>query len=98
MVGACAPLIGLFFVQKPMSLMSDGIGHLAFAGAAAGLPPQARDEIAKGGSFEASVAQDFTGIGRTTADTVARVLAGEVLKASVIYVPTKLITSANAAE
>jgi ribose transport system substrate-binding protein len=60
--------------------------------------PQARDEIAKGGSFEASVAQDFTGIGRTTADTVARVLAGEVLKASVIYVPTKLITSANAAE
>ncbi len=60
--------------------------------------PQAREEIAKGGSFEASVAQDFAGIGRTTADTVARVLGGEVLKASVIYVPTKLITSANAAE
>ena len=39
--------------------------------------PQARDAIATGGNFEASVAQDFAGIGATTADTVARVLAGE---------------------
>jgi ribose transport system substrate-binding protein len=60
--------------------------------------PQAREAIAAGGSFEASVAQDFAGIGRTTADTVARVLGGEVLKAGVIYVPTKLITSVNSAE
>lgn len=60
--------------------------------------PQAREAIAAGGSFEASVAQDFAGIGRTTADTVARVLGGEALKAGVIYVPTKLITSTNAAE
>jgi ribose transport system substrate-binding protein len=58
--------------------------------------PQARDEIAKGGNFEASVAQDFKGIGSTTADTVARVLAGETIKQHVIYVSTKLITSANA--
>ena len=36
-VGACAPLIGVFLVQKRMSLMGDGIGHLAFAGVAAGL-------------------------------------------------------------
>lgn len=57
--------------------------------------PQARDAIAAGGNFEASVAQDFAGIGRTTADTVARVLAGEVLRQSVVYVPTVLITSAN---
>lgn len=60
--------------------------------------PQAREAIATGGSFEASVAQDFQGIGSTTADAVARVLAGETLKQSVIYVPTKLITQANAAE
>lgn len=57
--------------------------------------PQAREAIAAGGNFEASVAQDFAGIGRTTADTVARVLGGEVLRANVIYVPTVLITSAN---
>jgi len=57
--------------------------------------PQARDAIAAGGNFEASVAQDFAGIGRTTADTVARVLAGETLRQNVVYVPTVLITSAN---
>ncbi len=60
--------------------------------------PQAREEIAKGGNFEASVAQDFKGIGSATADAVARVLAGETLKQHVIYVPTKLVTSANAKE
>lgn len=36
-VGACAPLIGAFLVQRRLSLMGDGIGHLAFAGVAAGL-------------------------------------------------------------
>ncbi|MDQ3640731.1 MAG: metal ABC transporter permease [Actinomycetota bacterium] len=36
-VGACAPLIGTFLVQKRLSLMGDGIGHMAFAGVAAGL-------------------------------------------------------------
>lgn len=60
--------------------------------------PQAREAIAAGGSFEASVAQDFTGIGRTAADVVTRVLAGEEIKQRVIYVPTKLVTTANAAE
>jgi len=57
--------------------------------------PQARDAIAAGGNFEASVAQDFAGIGRTTADTVARLLAGEPVVQKVIYVPTVLITTAN---
>lgn len=59
--------------------------------------PQAREAIAAGGNFEASVAQDFDGIGRTTADTVARLIAGETLVQRVIYVPTKLITAANVA-
>jgi ribose transport system substrate-binding protein len=58
--------------------------------------PQARDAIAKGTNFEASMAQDFKGIGRTTADAVKRYLGGEKIKQSVIYVPTKLITAANA--
>jgi zinc transport system permease protein len=35
-IGVCAPLIGSFLVQKRLSLMGDGIGHLAFAGVAAG--------------------------------------------------------------
>lgn len=36
-VGACAPLIGTFMVQRRLSLMGDGVGHVAFAGVAAGL-------------------------------------------------------------
>ncbi len=60
--------------------------------------PQARDAIAAGGNFEASIAQDFNGIGATAADVVARLIAGEELRENVIYVPTMLITSANASE
>ena len=36
-VGTTAPLIGTFLVQKQLSLLGDGIGHVAFAGVAAGL-------------------------------------------------------------
>lgn len=60
--------------------------------------PQARDAIAAAGSFEASVAQDFAGIGRATAEAVARHLAGEETLQRTIYVPTTLVTAANAAE
>lgn len=60
--------------------------------------PQAREAIAAGGNFEASVAQDFAGIGATTADAVARILKGDKVVSKVIYVPTKLITKLNAAE
>jgi ribose transport system substrate-binding protein len=60
--------------------------------------PQAREAIAKGGNFEASMAQDFKGIGATTADAVKRHLAGEQIKQGVIYVPTRLVTAANAKE
>jgi ribose transport system substrate-binding protein len=57
--------------------------------------PQAREAIAKGGNFEASMAQDFKGIGKAVADVVKRQLAGEKIKQTVIYVPTKLITLEN---
>lgn len=36
-VGLAAPLIGAFLVQRRMALLGDGIGHVAFAGVAAGL-------------------------------------------------------------
>jgi ribose transport system substrate-binding protein len=60
--------------------------------------PQAREAVAAGGNFEATIAQDFSGIGAAAADAVARLLAGEMLKASVTYVPTTFVTTANAAE
>jgi zinc transport system permease protein len=36
-VGVFAPTIGIFLVQKRLSLIGDGIGHVAFAGVGAGL-------------------------------------------------------------
>ncbi len=57
--------------------------------------PEARAAIAAGGSFEASMAQDFKGIGAATAEAVNRHLAGETIRQGVIYVPTTLVTSAN---
>ena len=36
-VGVFAPMIGTFLVQKRMSLIGDGIGHIAFAGVGAGI-------------------------------------------------------------
>ncbi len=60
--------------------------------------PQAREAIAAGGPFEATVAQDFAGIGRATAEAVGRALAGEEIREPVTYVPTAFVTQANAAE
>ena len=60
--------------------------------------PQALEAIADGGSFEASIAQDFRGIGSLVADQVERYLAGEGLTQSVVYAPTTLVTAANVAE
>jgi zinc transport system permease protein len=37
MVGIVAPLVGLLLVERRMSLIGDGLGHLAFAGVGAGL-------------------------------------------------------------
>ena len=36
-VGVLAPAVGFFLVQRRQSLMGDGIGHVAFAGVAAGI-------------------------------------------------------------
>jgi ribose transport system substrate-binding protein len=60
--------------------------------------PEARAAIGKGSNFEASMAQDFKGIGGAVADAVKRQIGGEQIKQSVIYVPTKLITAANVGE
>lgn len=36
LVGACAPIVGTFLVQRRMALMGDGIGHVALTGVALG--------------------------------------------------------------
>jgi zinc transport system permease protein len=37
LVGAVAPLVGIFLVQRSLSLIGDGMGHVALAGVAVGL-------------------------------------------------------------
>ena len=60
--------------------------------------PQAREEVAKGGNFEATVAQDFAGIGAATAEAVAGLLDGKAPADAVTFVPTQLVTKENAAQ
>lgn len=60
--------------------------------------PQARDAIAMGGNFEASIAQDFIGIGTAAAVAVESLMQGQDQRESVIFVPTQFVTVANAAE
>jgi len=60
--------------------------------------PQALDAIAQDGNFEASIAQDFSGIGSLVADQIERYLAGETLTQRVVYAPTTLVTAANVAD
>jgi zinc transport system permease protein len=36
LVGLCAPLVGIFLVQRRLSLMGDGLGHIALTGVALG--------------------------------------------------------------
>jgi zinc transport system permease protein len=49
-IGLLAPAVGFFLVQRRLSLIGDGIGHVAFAGVAAGyvlgLPPVATALVA----------------------------------------------------
>lgn len=59
--------------------------------------PQAREAIARGGNFEASIAQDLSGIANLVAEQIERYFAGETLTQRVLYVPTKLVTAANVA-
>ncbi|MCC7321880.1 MAG: substrate-binding domain-containing protein [Rubellimicrobium sp.] len=60
--------------------------------------PQAREEVARGSNFRATVAQDFAGIGTAAADAVATLIAGGTFDSDVIFVPTVLITADNAAQ
>ncbi|MBZ0282917.1 MAG: substrate-binding domain-containing protein [Anaerolineae bacterium] len=57
--------------------------------------PQALDAIAAGGNFEASVAQDFTGIGSAVADQIEIYLSEGALTQTTVYVPTTLVTATN---
>jgi len=58
---------------------------------------QARDAIAAGGNFEATVAQDFGGIAQKVADLIESYLAGEEITQSTYYISANLVTAADLA-
>jgi len=60
--------------------------------------PQALDAVSQGGNFEATIRQDFSGMGTLVADQIQRYLDGETLTQHTVYAPTLLVTAANAAD
>lgn len=70
LVGCAAPLVGVFLVQRGLSLVGDGIGHVAFAGVAVGaLTGNSPIWVALGFAVAAGVAIELVrASGRTNGD------------------------------
>jgi ribose transport system substrate-binding protein len=56
----------------------------------------AREAIAEGSNFEATIAQDFVGIAQTLADSIEQHLGGSALPQKTLYVPANLVNQSNA--
>jgi zinc transport system permease protein len=99
-VGASAPLIGAYLVQKRLSLLGDGIGHLAFAGVAAGLLIETRFGIWAGWTALVVAVAGAVGIerlrarGRTSGDLALALFFYAGIAAGVVL--TGLAASLNA--
>lgn len=99
-VGASAPLIGAYLVQKRLSLLGDGIGHLAFAGVAAGLLLETRFGIWAGWTALVVAIAGAVGIerlrarGRTSGDLALALFFYGGIAAGVVL--TGLAASLNA--
>ncbi|MEI9906932.1 MAG: metal ABC transporter permease [Actinomycetota bacterium] len=75
-VGLCAPLVGIFLVQRRLSLMGDGLGHIALTGVALGFllqtnPIATAVVIASIGSIVVELIRAY---GRTSGDLALAVL------------------------
>ena len=76
LVGVAAPLVGVFLVQRRMSLIGDGMGHVALAGVAVGLLTGTAPVLtALVAAVLAAVAIEFIrSRGRTNADVALAVM------------------------
>jgi zinc transport system permease protein len=74
-IGVLAPVVGFFLVQRGMSLIGDGIGHVAFAGVAVGyLLDTSRVGAALGAAVVGAVAIEWLRSRRGTAGDQALAL------------------------
>jgi zinc transport system permease protein len=75
-VGLCAPLVGIFLVQRRLSLMGDGLGHIALTGVALGFLLQT-NPVATAviiASIGAIVVELIRAYGKTSGDVALAVL------------------------
>lgn len=75
-IGLCAPLVGIFLVQRRLSLMGDGLGHIALTGVALGFLLQT-NPIATAvivASIGAIVVELIRSYGKTSGDVALAVL------------------------
>lgn len=100
LIGVAAPAIGVFLVQRRLALMGDGIGHVAFAGVAAGFLTGADPVLAAlvAAIFGAVVIEVLREHGKTAGDVALALIfyggiAGGVLFAGMADAPpSRLVT------
>lgn len=75
-VGLCAPLVGIFLVQRRLSLMGDGLGHIALTGVALGFLLQTNPVLTAVivASIGAIVVELIRSYGKTSGDVALAVL------------------------
>ena len=88
LVGIAAPLVGVFLVQRRLSLIGDGMGHVALAGVAVGvLTGQAPVLTALVAAVAAAVAIELIrGRGRTSGDIALAVMFYGGIAAGVVII------------
>ena len=88
LVGFAAPLVGVFLVQRRLSLIGDGMGHVALAGVAVGvLTGQAPVLTALVAAVAAAVAIELIrGTGRTSGDIALAVMFYGGIAAGVVII------------
>lgn len=75
-VGLCAPLVGIFLVQRRLSLMGDGLGHIALTGVALGFLLQTNPVLTAVivASIGAIIVELIRAYGKTSGDVALAVL------------------------
>jgi zinc transport system permease protein len=88
LVGAVAPMVGIFLVQRSLSLIGDGMGHVALAGVAVGLVTgQAPVLAALVAAVLAAVVIELLRMrGRTNGDTALAVIFYGGIAAGVVII------------
>lgn len=88
LVGLVAPMVGIFLVQRSLSLIGDGMGHVALAGVAIGLVTgQAPVLTALGAAVVAAVLIELLRLrGRTSGDVALAVIFYGGIAAGVVII------------